>query len=158
MDKHGIEVTHYRDTARFETKQDGYEHWETRIDDVNYRVYVHQMLAIAEGMAEPPELFGGSNQIHHPNGIRWDNRPANIEVLEPHTHTVEHQDQQWGSKPWRDPETMREGLEEYTRAALAAVWGCSERTIYNWRKRHGIEELPQGRKPDRIEKPDLQHG
>lgn len=158
MDKHGIEVTHFRDSARFETRPDGYEHWETRIDGENHRVYVHQMLAIAEGLAEPSGLFGGSKQIHHRNGIRWDNRPANIEILERHAHTTAHQDRQWGDSPWRDPDLMRDGLSRYTQAALAAVWGCSQRTIQNWRKRHGIESDGAGRKPDRIEKSELNDG
>lgn len=158
MDKHGIEVTHFRDTARFETRPDGYEHWETRIDDRNHRVYVHQLLAIAEGVAEPSELFGGPKQIHHRNGIPWANWPENIQVMEPHTHTTEHQDQRWGNSPWRDPEAMREGLSEYTQSALADVWGCSQRTIHHWRKRHGIGSDVAGRKPDRIEKPDLNDG
>lgn len=49
-------------------------------------LYVHQLLAIAEG-ADPYKVFsGGDYHVHHENRIRWDNRPDNIELLSEEEH------------------------------------------------------------------------
>lgn len=54
------------------------------------RVYVHQLIAIAEGAA-PAELFGGGSVVHHRNSIPWDNRPENLEVFDDQgEHMREH--------------------------------------------------------------------
>jgi hypothetical protein len=135
--------------ARFETKQDGYEHWETKDGKGNnVRVYVHQLLAIAEG-EDPYELFCGDTQIHHINNIPWDNRPENIETLSPGGHAEAHDE--WGDAPWRDPEKILEGLETHSLRALADKWGCAPQTVRDWKNRHGLKKLEPGRKPDKHE-------
>lgn len=143
------------DYARFETKLDGYEHWESADNERGHdRVYVHQLLAIAEG-ANPHELFGDPKQIHHDNGIPWDNRPSNITVKTAAQHAADHQSEQWGDAPWRDKDALRDGLESYSVAALAERWGCSERTIRDWKSRFDFPALSPGRKTDKTEKPEL---
>ena len=53
-------------------------------------VYVHQLLAIAEG-ADPYKVFSnGEWQVHHKNRIRWDNRPENIAFKKREEHRSEH--------------------------------------------------------------------
>jgi transposase-like protein len=156
MRKHGINPGNSVQYARFETKTDGYEHWEsgrqTR-DGSHDRVYVHQLLAIADG-ADPHELFGGQKQIHHANSIPWDNRPANLQVMTTAGHAEEHQQEQWGDAPWRDEDAVRDGLEDYSVSALADEFGCSNGTLRDWLRRHGIPPLSPGRKPDKHESTD----
>ncbi len=52
-------------------------------------LYVHQLLAIAEG-ADPHDVFGGDFHCHHKNEIPWDNRPDNLEVLAESEHHEHH--------------------------------------------------------------------
>jgi len=52
--------------------------------------YVHQLIAIAYG-ANPHELFNGNGVVHHRNGVKWDNRPKNIEIHDSQSeHMREH--------------------------------------------------------------------
>lgn len=63
-------------------------------------VYVHQLIAIADG-ADPHDIFsGGSVQCHHKTHIPWDNRPDAIEVLDESNHHKRH---------WTDMETDTDG-------------------------------------------------
>jgi len=63
-------------------------------------VYVHQLIAIANG-ADPHDIFsGGSVQCHHKTHIPWDNRPDAIEVLDESNHHKRH---------WPDMETDTDG-------------------------------------------------
>ncbi|WP_226043428.1 HNH endonuclease signature motif containing protein [Natrinema sp. DC36] len=50
------------------------------------KVYVHRLLAVAEYGFE--EVV--SKEIHHRNGVQWDNRPENLEVLTPADHRRLH--------------------------------------------------------------------
>lgn len=64
-------------------------------------VYVHQLIAIAEG-ADPYEVFSnGEHHVHHENGIRWDNRPENIEFLTGSDHIRKHFIERGGLQPWQ---------------------------------------------------------
>lgn len=64
----------------------GYMYWsskeQTESGRVNRIVYVHRLLAIAE--------YGFdavcNNDVHHNNGYKFDNRPANIELLDKAEH------------------------------------------------------------------------
>jgi len=49
-------------------------------------VLVHRLLAVAEYGYENV----CDNVIHHKNGIRWDNRPDNIEVMTRSEHSKLH--------------------------------------------------------------------
>lgn len=106
-----------REFAAYRMHQEGYMEWKTsfrRADgrDREFRtVRVHTLLAIAEG-AEAGRLFGkdSSHVVHHRNGIRWDNRPANLEVMSRGAHTSEH----WEDRrqlPRDDSGRFREGFE-----------------------------------------------
>lgn len=60
------------------------------------RAYVHQLLAIAEG-ADPHKVFSdGEYNVHHDNGIRWDNRPENIEFMTTNEHARHHYEERGG--------------------------------------------------------------
>lgn len=80
------------DPARLEQRGDGYRRWRSwePTEGRERYVYVHQLLAIAEG-ADPSRVFsGGEWAVHHRNGLKWDNRPANLELREGDRHIAEH--------------------------------------------------------------------
>jgi hypothetical protein len=47
---------------------------------------VHRLLAIAEYGTDPV----AGNHVHHKNGIKWDNRPTNIEPVNHSEHARKH--------------------------------------------------------------------
>jgi len=70
----------------------GYEYWasqewrsgeDTRTNEI---VYVHRLLAVAEYGFEAVV----DNDVHHENGVKWDNRPDNIAVVDPAEHGRHH--------------------------------------------------------------------
>jgi transcriptional regulator with XRE-family HTH domain len=66
--------THRTEYATFRTGPNGYERWDSSHPaDGRATVYVHRLLAVAEyGILREEQV------VHHRNGLRWDNRPANI--------------------------------------------------------------------------------
>jgi transposase len=66
----------------FTTPDKGYEKWRAGESSV----YVHRLLAVSEyGVDEVKDKV-----VHHVNGVPWDNRPENIEVLQKSDHHTEH--------------------------------------------------------------------
>jgi len=147
--EHAVEARRVNRTM-YRTRTDGYVEIESTGFGTHDRLFLHQLVAIADG-ADPYQLFGGPKQIHHKNGIRWDNRPSNIEVVNIADHARRHGDDMWGEAPWRDPDEMREGLKKMSGNRLAEVWGCAPRTITKWRKRHDLPPGEPGRKQDKQE-------
>lgn len=65
-------------------------------------LYIHQLIAIAEG-ADPYKVFSsGEWHCHHKNGIPWDNRPENIEFLS----DTEHANRHWPYRERREDGTF----------------------------------------------------
>lgn len=61
---------------------DGYEEWKVGNDVI----HVHRLLAISEW---GPDAVAGMH-VHHKNGIPWDNRIENLELLHPSEHQQSH--------------------------------------------------------------------
>lgn len=94
MERHGIErrgrhETQRKRPAHFRTHERGYEKWVVTGSDSTDVVLVHRLLAVAEYGFEAVRC----NDIHHVNRIPWDNRPSNIEVLNPAEHRRLHIDE-----------------------------------------------------------------
>ena len=69
--------------------RDNYECWSHNWDNTRDSVFVHRLLAVAEYGIDAVN----DKHVHHKNGIRWDNRPENIELLSRSEHTKRHHEQ-----------------------------------------------------------------
>lgn len=68
----------------------GYEIWQARVDGEVKRVQHHRLLMVAEHGLDAVS----GNVVHHINGIEWDNRPDNLEILTDEEHKQHHSNAQ----------------------------------------------------------------
>jgi len=71
---------------KMRTDTDGYEYFQTKIHGESERFSHHRLVAVSEhGL----DAIAGKI-IHHKNGIPWDNRPDNLEIMSQSDHVREH--------------------------------------------------------------------
>jgi len=74
----------------------GYPYWDGSSNDKTVVCYVHRLLAVSEyGF----DALDNSVEIHHKNGVKWDNRSENIELIEKSEHRKKHGEER------RNPDT-----------------------------------------------------
>jgi transposase len=87
--KHNIDTKHKSDYQKhpcIRMNDKGYYVARSQSDGYDDRFYIHRLVAVAE--------YGFANvrdkDVHHENGITWDNRPKNLEPIEPNEHSKHH--------------------------------------------------------------------
>lgn len=91
--KHGIEkkapTEKHRIGVLYRNRSDGFVQMVNTYKGKQYTVLLHQLVAIADG-ADPHKVFtNGKYYVLHKNGVRWDNRPSNVELVPPKTKPSE---------------------------------------------------------------------
>lgn len=94
--RHGIESRSLSEASRLRNLNrdvplncvDGYRVWRHKWQSDRDNILVHRLLAVAEYGFE--EVSG--KVVHHKNGVRWDNRSENIELLTRSEHIKHHMD------------------------------------------------------------------
>lgn len=117
---------------------DGYYRATSRFQSDNSSVLIHRLLAISEFG------FGAvcGSEVHHINGLSWDNRPSNISLKTPSEHSKHHADDRWSeTRPWQDEKTLRQLYIEREMSVedIADELGCTRWTVSAWLGHHGIE-------------------
>jgi len=75
--------TYYTDTYGYERIHHQYEHNVTPLA-------VHRLVALADGKLSFEQFANSEMNVHHVNGIPWDNRPENLEVMTHEEHSRHH--------------------------------------------------------------------
>jgi IS30 family transposase len=107
LDRHDIEAhpDDYRSWnlhPSFMIKPDGYYvAYSTRRDEngdkKQNRIRIHRLVAVAEYGVDAV----AGNVVHHKNGVPWDNRPENLEVMSKEDHVRHHFNERGGLQPWQ---------------------------------------------------------
>lgn len=139
LDRHGIDTrdnwkagveaakrANRVERVRQRTLKSGYEYWtsnewrpgdDSRTTEI---VYIHRLLAVAE------YGFGAvaDQDVHHKNGIPWDNRADNIALIDPSSHGQMHANERHhGERVMTDGGTDGANLSAFQKATLAAAAG-----------------------------------
>jgi DNA invertase Pin-like site-specific DNA recombinase len=84
LEKYNIDPPKYYNKKATLADINGYQAMQCGV--VGKGVLIHRLLAVSEyGFDEVC-----NNVVHHKNGIRWDNRPSNIEVMDRTEHSILH--------------------------------------------------------------------
>lgn len=92
MKRYGIErhKTPDQQPPNHRWTRDGYEQVRTKINQQEYTIGIHRLVAYAEGILSGTELLNGEKHVHHKNGVPWDNRPENLEAMTESNHHAHH--------------------------------------------------------------------
>ena len=123
----------------YKTDHSGYERWQDKCKaSLDAIVRVHRLAAVA--------WFGfdavADKHVHHKNGLSWDNREDNLELLTPTEHAETHHEQRdWTNDrnpnakfTWDDIRDIRDREESATPEELAEEYDTTPGYIRSiWR-------------------------
>lgn len=72
--------------ARYRVTQDGYCIWQSFHNGGTDRMQVHRLLAVAEYGIDAVK----GRVVHHEDGVKWNNVPGNISLMDNSEHTKHH--------------------------------------------------------------------
>jgi hypothetical protein len=72
---------------RYEVTDEGYTYISTQFGDERWYVPIHRLVAVAEFGIEAVQE---STDVHHRNGVPWDNRPENLGLMDHAEHARMH--------------------------------------------------------------------
>lgn len=134
MDKNGMDRKPQFVRApppRVEIDESGYERFRSTCKGERKMFKHHQLLAIAEGLAEPDEVFGEELiDVHHVNEVPWDNRPDNLEVLTRGEHMAKHASKMNWTQKTAALHMESDGVDIQT---IADSYGVNREVIYQAR-------------------------
>lgn len=113
------------DPVPYTTGLDGYEYWRHQHRGIRDYVYAHRLLAVAE--------FGFAavrgKHVHHKNGVEWDNRPGNIQLMS-HKKHIRHHVSKLKPEEYEEIRALYENGEVETYAELGRMYGIHPTNVY----------------------------
>jgi len=131
--------SHLLDESHGEGVGNAYEKIRTYHDGDRSVVLLHRLIAYAHGKLDFEGLCSDDVVVHHESGHGLDNRPSNLSVKSFCEHASDHAKERQENAPWRDKKKFKQMFEDMTQRDMADEFGCSTRTIYEWKERHGLE-------------------
>lgn len=134
MDKHDIDrrsnaEIKRKERAGFRTGTHGYEQAICSWFEKQKALRIHRLVAVAEWGYERV----ADNQVHHINGIPWDNRPENLEVMSIEEHSSHHSTGESHNRAKLSAEQAKQIHDKKGAAVsgkeLAQKYGVSESTV-----------------------------
>lgn len=106
-------------------------------DNSTERILLHRLLGVAEYGFDAV----AGNDIHHINGVKWDNRPSNIEPVNHGYHSARHKNDRFGDRAYRDEGVLRELFvnKGMSSPEVADELNTSTPTVLRWLRKHDID-------------------